>query len=184
MTDPPKSRPRTLWFGKNTAITPAIISSVSARANSAQVDSRNSLPVCVCHEQDPWSVYEPRAQVFPGRQVTLAQHRINKQDIVNVQCLRIDRSQVRHLLETVGQFSHDSFLRLLGSYYNQNQLFLVWEPVELSVDDIISAKWPINETELAGILWSVSGHSEIGGRRTDEDRHWGGSDSSVTKEEH
>jgi hypothetical protein len=90
MTDPLKSRPRTLWFGKNTAITPAIISSVSARVNSAQVDSRNSLLVCVYHEQDPWSMYEPRAQVFPGRQVTLAQHQVNKQDFVNVQYLHIN----------------------------------------------------------------------------------------------
>jgi hypothetical protein len=100
-------------------------------------------------------VYEPRAHV-PGRQVTLAQHRINKQDIVNVQRLRIDRPQVQHLLETISQLSHDSFLRLLESYYNKNQLFLVWEPVELSVADIVSAQWPINESELAGIMWSVS----------------------------
>jgi hypothetical protein len=90
MTDPPKSRPQTLWFGKNTTITPAIISSVLARANSTQVDSCSSHPVCVCHEQDPWSVYELRAQVFPGHQVTLAQHQINKQDIVNMQCLHIN----------------------------------------------------------------------------------------------
>jgi translation initiation factor IF-1 len=34
-------------------------------------------------------MYEPRAHV-PGRQVALAQHWINKQDIVNVQYLRID----------------------------------------------------------------------------------------------
>jgi hypothetical protein len=100
-------------------------------------------------------VCEPRAHV-PGRQVALAQHRINKQDIVNVQRLRIDRPQVQHLLETISQLSHGSFLRLLESYYNKNQLYLVWEPVELSVADIVSAQWPINESELAGIVWSVS----------------------------
>jgi hypothetical protein len=45
--------------------------------------------------------------------------------------------------------------------------------VELLVEDIVSAKWPINESELAGIVWLVSGNSEIGGRHTDEDRHLG-----------
>ncbi|GFF62745.1 phosphorylase b kinase gamma catalytic chain, testis/liver isoform [Aspergillus udagawae] len=154
MTKLPESRPRTLWFGNYTSITPAVVSSVAAREDSAQNDSPKTLPFCACHELDPWSVYEPRAHV-PGRQVTLAQHGVNKQGIVNVQRLRIDRSQVQHLLETVSQLSHNNFLRLLESYYNKNQLFLVWEPVELSVADIVSAQWPINESELAGIVWST-----------------------------
>ncbi|KAH2361471.1 hypothetical protein KXV98_007027, partial [Aspergillus fumigatus] len=171
MTGSPDSRPRTLWFGNYTSITPGVISSVTARVspdsaarpdiakspkpNSVQNDSRNPHPRFHCRDKDPWSEYEPRARIFRGRQVTLAHHRMNRQDIVNVQCLRMDRSKVPYLLETVDQLSHDSFPRLLGSYYKENQLFLVWEPLELSVEDIISAKWPTNQAELARIVGSV-----------------------------
>jgi hypothetical protein len=73
MTNLPASRPRTLWFGNYSPITPAVISSGASRADSAQNNSNKTLPLCACYELDPWSVYEPRAHV-PGRQVTLAQH--------------------------------------------------------------------------------------------------------------
>ncbi|KAI2858512.1 hypothetical protein CBS147323_11126 [Aspergillus niger] len=108
-----------------------------------------------CCEQDPWDVYVPRARVHRGQQITLAQHRQHKREIVNIQCLSVDRSQIKGLLETISQLSNPIFPRLLDSYYDMNQLYLVWEPIDITVDNILTAPWPINETELACVVCST-----------------------------
>lgn len=109
-------------------------------------------------------MYIPRARIRHGQQIILAQHRQHKREIVNIQCHSVDQSRIKDLLETISQLSHPIFPRLLESYYDVNHLYLVWDPIEIKVDNILTARWPANETELACILRSVSvtgGHRMI-----------------------
>ncbi|KAH8430115.1 uncharacterized protein LDX57_007797 [Aspergillus melleus] len=108
-----------------------------------------------CHEQDPWTVYKQRAVVFCGRYVALAHHREHQSKIVHIERLSIDRPGTRYLIQTVERLSHESFLKLLEAYYYENRLFLVWEPVELSVREILDARAPINEPQLAQIILPI-----------------------------
>ncbi|RDH26595.1 hypothetical protein BDQ94DRAFT_164358 [Aspergillus welwitschiae] len=59
------------------------------------------------------------------------------------------------LLETIRRLSHPIFPRLLESYYHTGELHLIWEPMEITVNYILTARWPVNETELAYILRST-----------------------------
>ncbi|KAI2862984.1 hypothetical protein CBS13152_11292 [Aspergillus niger] len=170
MAHHPKNRPRTLLLGKDASTRPALASAGAGGASrrSAELDirgtskptpptndSRKALPTLNCCEQDPWDVYVPRARIRRGQRITLGQHRQHKREIVNIQCLSVDRSQIKGLLETISQLSDPIFPRLLESYYDMNQLYLVWEPIDITVDNILTAPWPVNETELACVLCST-----------------------------
>ncbi|OJZ80291.1 hypothetical protein ASPFODRAFT_148051 [Aspergillus luchuensis CBS 106.47] len=97
----------------------------------------------------------PRARVRRGQRITLAHHRQRERGIVNIQCLSVDQSQIQGLRETNSQLSHPIFPLLLKSYYDVDQLYLGWEPIEIMVANILTASWPVNETELACVLQSV-----------------------------
>ncbi|GKZ98623.1 hypothetical protein AnigIFM59636_004605, partial [Aspergillus niger] len=170
MAHHPKNRPRTLLLGKDASTRPALASAGAGGASrrSAELDirgtskptpptndSRKALSTLNCCEQDPWDVYVPRARIRRGQRITLGQHRQHKREIVNIQCLSVDRSQIKGLLETISQLSDPIFPRLLESYYDMNQLYLVWEPIDITVDNILTAPWPVNETELACVLCST-----------------------------
>jgi hypothetical protein len=58
--------------------------------------------------------------------------------------------------DTICRLSHPSFLRLLCCYHYEGQAFLVWEPVELSLAQVIGSKYAIREAELVSIVWPVS----------------------------
>lgn len=106
--------------------------------------------------QDPWVVYEARADVNYGRNVTLARHRVRKMDIIHVQRLSIDQPKAHALVRLVDQSIHHSFPRLLEYYHQGDDFFLVWEPAELSVNEILTSNWRIEKAELAQIVWPVS----------------------------
>ncbi|KAJ5839461.1 uncharacterized protein N7525_004649, partial [Penicillium rubens] len=62
---------------------------------------------------------------------------------------------VKPLLETRSQFSYPSFLGLLGCYCWEDQVFLVWELVELLVSQILVSRCTITEGEVAAIVRPV-----------------------------
>lgn len=162
MTDPRPKRPRTLWLGRDTSTQPET-SRASPVPNTNEtpkpipfVKNRDGRTDYNCYEEDPWRVYEPRARIHRKQPITLAQHRTHRHQIVHIRCLSIDRSQVQNLLETIGRLSHSRFPHLRESYYHMGELHLVWEPAEITVNYILTARWPVRETELACILRSVS----------------------------
>ncbi|RDH26952.1 hypothetical protein BDQ94DRAFT_164066 [Aspergillus welwitschiae] len=161
MTDLRAKRPRTLWLGRDSS-TRAEESRSSTKLNTEETpkpnpatNNRDGITQFNCYEENPWSVYEPRAKICRKQPITLAQHRKHRQNVVNIRCLPIDRPQVQGLLETIRRLSHPIFPRLLESYYHTGELHLIWEPVEITVNYILTARWPINETELAYILRST-----------------------------
>ncbi|KAJ5822455.1 hypothetical protein N7447_004795 [Penicillium robsamsonii] len=87
--------------------------------------------------------------------VFLAWHRNNKVALVNIHPLKQQFSSVKLLLETMSQFSHPSFLDLLGCYCWEDQVFLVWESVELSVSNILASRCTITEGEVVAIVRPV-----------------------------
>lgn len=110
-------------------------------------------------DQDPWVVYEKvfkrEIRIFQGRDVVLARHRSNKMEMANIQELSIEPSQLEPLIQTIQQYSGRNFLRLLDTYQQGNLSFLVWEPVELSLNEVLASRCAITERGLAEIVWPV-----------------------------
>lgn len=105
--------------------------------------------------RDPWDEYEPIVKIFLGRSVCLAVHRGRKTKLVNIQQLKQQPSSVGPMLDAVNRISHHSFPSLLACYYHNDHAFLVWEPAELSVSQILASKCSITESEIAAIVWPV-----------------------------
>lgn len=170
-------RRRTLWFGKEESSNPITDTSgpvsyvpPSQLAASSTIQGKHPGPsqrnnhshLSTFHQavdQDPWTVYEARADVCYCRNVTLARHRKHKLEIVHIQHLPMELSSAQALVRTIDQFSHQSFPRLLGFYHHFGSCFLVWEPVELSINEVLASRWRIEKVDLAQIVWLVSGFS-------------------------
>lgn len=168
-------RHRTLWFGKEESsnsitVTSGPVSYVppSQLDASSTIQGKHPGPsqrnnhshlstFCQAIDQDPWTVYKAKADMCYCRNVTLAQHRKHKLEIVHIQHLPMVLSSAQALVRTIDQFSHQSFPRLLGFYHHPGSCFLVWEPVELSINEVLASRWRIEKVDLAQIVWSVSG---------------------------
>ncbi|EAU30126.1 predicted protein [Aspergillus terreus NIH2624] len=109
-----KERPRTIWADPaRTSAPPANDRSkpsvrLGKRANAAQGASR---PV---HSQSPWEHYEAGAEVFCGRDVTLARHRTHRKGVVHLQRLTVDRQSAESRIRIIDQCQHPTFPHSLG----------------------------------------------------------------------
>jgi hypothetical protein len=74
--------------------------------------------------------------------------------LVHIQQLGSAATECVH--DTIGRLSHPSFLSLLCCYHYEGSAFLVWEPVELSLAQVMGSKYAIREAELVSIVWPVS----------------------------
>ncbi|OGE47083.1 hypothetical protein PENARI_c067G00123 [Penicillium arizonense] len=79
----------------------------------------------------------------------------SKATLVNIHLLKQQSSSIKPLLETISQLSHPSFLGLVACYCWEEQVFLVREPVELSVSHILASRCTITEGEIAAIVRPV-----------------------------
>ncbi|KAJ5749498.1 hypothetical protein N7533_006526 [Penicillium manginii] len=104
--------------------------------------------------EDPWTDYEKGIEIFPKRHTSLCRHRRNREDLVHIQQLKACTA-TESLINAVGRYSHPSFLRLLCCYHYDQSTFLVWEPVELSLAQVIGSKYSIREAELTSIVWPI-----------------------------
>ena len=59
------------------------------------------------------------------------------------------------MVEAMNQVSHPSFPTLLECYHHGDDAILVWEPAELSVNEILASRCPITESEIAAIVRPV-----------------------------
>lgn len=114
----------------------------------------HSFNLPVFHE-DPWADYEKGIEIFPKRHTSLCQHRRDREDLVHIQQLKAGAA-TESLLNTISRYSHPSFLHLLCCYHYDQSTFLVWEPVELSLAQVIGSKYSVREAELTSIVWPVS----------------------------
>jgi hypothetical protein len=136
---------------------PLSVPQKSHRPDSGQRRTRSStIPVL---NEDPWADYEKGIGIFPKRGTFLARHRQNKAELVHVQQLEAGAAPESDL-NTISRLSHPSFLHLLRCYHHEGSTFLFWEPVELSLAQVIGSKYSIREAELVSIVWPVSSKSE------------------------
>ncbi|CAG8170783.1 unnamed protein product [Penicillium olsonii] len=166
------SRPSTVWGGTPDWATFEKATHPSAPSSRFQSDSA-TVPSASTHPdpaqpqyqdqawqiaplfQNPWLTYEAIVVVSQGQSVFLGRHRESKAALVNIHLVKQPFPSVKPLLETICRFSHPSFLGLLGCYCWEDQVFLVWEPVELSVSHILASRCTITEAEIAAIVRPV-----------------------------
>ena len=106
--------------------------------------------------QDPWTLYEGRIRLFHGCEVTLARSRTCKSQFVGIQLLAMEATAARMLVRTIEQYRHRSFPRLIDFLNHESQFYLVWEPVELSLSEVLASECDITENEIAELVWPVS----------------------------
>lgn len=151
-----KERPRTIWadpareFASHAKDLAKSSVRLGKRADAAQDAFRQ------VHVQSPWEHYEARAEVFCGRDVTLARHREHRKRVVHLQRLKMDPWSIKSRIKTIDQCQHSSFPRLLDVYVAGEQHFLVWEPVELSVQHLLDIDLRLSEPDIAQIVLPVS----------------------------
>ena len=87
---------------------------------------------------DPWLTYEGIIEIYQGRLIVLARYQSNKAELVNIQQLK-QTSATKTVADTINHLSHHGFPRLLEYYQQGDYTFLVWEPVELSVSQILAS---------------------------------------------
>ena len=168
------SRPSTLWgdgtpdwttFTKTThpsAPSPgsqpdlAIVPSTLTHPDPAQPKGQDQSWQIQPLFQNPWLTYEAIVVISQGQSVFLARHKKSKAALVNIHLVNQQFSSVKPLLETICRFSHPGFLDLMGCYCWEDQVFLVWEPVELSVSHILASRCTITEGEVLAIVRPVS----------------------------
>lgn len=125
--------------------------------------------------EDPWRTHEAIMQIFLSREVILARRRENNAELVNVEKLQRTSTTIKPMLDFMSRISHPSFPSLKECFLHENHAFLVWEPLELSVSQILALKCPVTESELAAIVWPVRaglvGDHVLGSHVTGSRRH-------------
>ena len=168
---PSSNRPQTLFFTRKLGQAPPGGASDpsphhDSRAQASTVlsarDARSPNRTEKKHQQpkvrqvtgDPWLTYEGIMEIYQGRLIVLARHRSNKAELVNIQQLE-QTSATKTVADTINHLSHRGFPRLLEYYQQGDHTFLVWEPVELSVSQILASRCSITESELVAIISAV-----------------------------
>lgn len=105
--------------------------------------------------QDPWEFYKAQARVFLEQNIILAQHQNRKSELVNVQQLMMEPAVAQSLVEIISRCSHQSFPRLHDFLEHGNYYFLVWEPADFTLNEVLASECYITEAELAQIVWPV-----------------------------
>lgn len=159
-------RPRTVWVdeppnGCNPSeSSPPRSNTVSAdlehaHPDPAQLESQASTRKIPQLIENPWQTYEAFIEITHARPVFLARRRTNKTELVHIQSRARQSSSIDPLLGTICQLSHTSFPALRACYHHGTRVFLVWEPVELSLSQILASKCLITESEIAAIVRPV-----------------------------
>lgn len=109
--------------------------------------------------QDPWHNFEAIGEIFQDRPILLSRHKRERERLVHVQKLEQGSCSAPTLLELMNQISHSSFLALQECYFHAGMAFLIWEPVEVSVGQILASKCMMTASEVIGIVRPVNGVS-------------------------
>lgn len=105
--------------------------------------------------ESPWVGYEKGIEIFPKNQVYLCRDRENNSELVHIQQREVERSAAQLQVDTIERLSHRSFPKLLRCYFHSDLAFFVWEPVELSLSQILGSKCSIKESQMISMVWPV-----------------------------
>ncbi|KAL2801685.1 hypothetical protein BJX63DRAFT_438586 [Aspergillus granulosus] len=76
-------------------------------------------------------------------------------DLVHIQECAVELPAIELLVHEIDQLTHRSFLQLLKVMQHGQRYFLVWEPTEFSLHEVLASKCRITECELAQIAWPI-----------------------------
>ncbi|KAJ5626383.1 hypothetical protein N7510_002692 [Penicillium lagena] len=105
--------------------------------------------------KDPWNTFEAIGEIFQDRSLLLARHKCERERLVHIQKLEHGSCSAPTQLDLMNQISHSSFLALQGCYLHAGTTFLIWEPVEVSVGQILASRCMITGSEIIEIVRSV-----------------------------
>ncbi|KAJ5771447.1 uncharacterized protein N7511_003498 [Penicillium nucicola] len=100
---------------------------------------------------NPWDTFEPVARLQDQSWI-FARRRTSKGAVVHVQQLQQQMPNATALLEMMDQVAHPSFLKLLECYQYDTSCMLIWEPTEVSVDQILASSCLITADEISCIV--------------------------------
>ncbi|KAH8430242.1 uncharacterized protein LDX57_007911 [Aspergillus melleus] len=104
---------------------------------------------------NPWQTYKPCARIVYGEHMVLAQHRQRKAEFVHIQDGGTERPIVGAWVQTLDQNAHRSFRRLVDVMQHHQRYFLIWEPIEFSVSEVLASTCEISESEIGQIIRPV-----------------------------
>jgi Txe/YoeB family toxin of Txe-Axe toxin-antitoxin module len=104
---------------------------------------------------NPWEIFEPIAKISQNRSIFLSRNRRLKHRLVHIEQLDEEASSLVSTPNLLGKIHHRSFLNLHESYHNANSVFFVWEPVEVSISQIMASKCMITAGEIIAIVRPV-----------------------------
>jgi hypothetical protein len=107
--------------------------------------------------EDPWSTFEPIAEIILDHPLVLARYKEDKGRLVHVRKLELQSFSDLGFQRKLNRISHSSFRSLLGSYRHDNSVFLAWEHVEVSVVQVLASRLVITASEIIAIVKPVSG---------------------------
>lgn len=88
------------------------------------------------------------------RNIILARHRNRKFELLNVQRLMMEPAVAQSLVEIISRCSHHSLFAWI-SLEHENCYFLVWEPADFTLNEVLASECYTAEAELAQIVWPV-----------------------------
>ncbi|KAH8430081.1 uncharacterized protein LDX57_007751 [Aspergillus melleus] len=104
---------------------------------------------------NPWQTYKPCARTVYGEHMVLAQHRQRKAEFVHIQDDGTERPIVSSWVQALDQNAHRSFRRLVDVMQHHQRYFLIWEPIEFSVSEVLASTCEISESEIVQIIRPV-----------------------------
>ena len=107
------------------------------------------------YKTDPWESFEPIAKISQNRSMFLSRSRALKHRLVHIEQLDEEASSLATTLNLLRKLHHRSFLILQESYHHTNSVFFVWEPVEVSISQIMASKCMITASEIIAIVRPV-----------------------------
>lgn len=161
------------WYRRSKSIKPSL-PLANSQSNSGSVDHDKAASTLVQrHTQarpresqvigDPWKTWEPVIEIIYARPVWQARRRDRKAELAHVQQLEQPLPATSSLLDSIGKVRHPSFPVLKCCYTHKDHSYLVWEPVELSISQILASKCLISENEIAAIVHPVGGKARVRG---------------------
>ncbi|KAH8430118.1 uncharacterized protein LDX57_007788 [Aspergillus melleus] len=87
--------------------------------------------------------------------MVLAQHRQRKAEFVHIQDGGTERPIVGAWVQTLDQNAHRSFRRLVDVMQHHQRYFLIWEPIEFTVSEVLASTCEISESEIVQIIRPV-----------------------------
>ncbi|KAJ5100851.1 hypothetical protein N7456_007031 [Penicillium angulare] len=146
---------QTIWVdASDQSLDPRSMTTLVSNA-ARQPEVPGPRPMVKICDQDPGDYFDSIAEIIFDRPLCIARQKQAKGELVHIQKLECATLARNILKDFNDQTTHRSFRQLLGGYRHGGMAFLLWEPVEVSVEQIMAAQGIIKATEVIAIAKPV-----------------------------